>query len=140
MGRKTFLFGAAVGAAAMYLLDPDSGDQRRSAAQTQARELADSPAAQKVAGQALEATRGLHDAGPDADKPLADKVRSEVLGRDQFADLVINLDAHDGTVTLRGVVDDPQQRQQLADAVRGVGGVTDVANLLHASGEPAPMG
>ena len=71
MGKKTFLFGTAVGAAAMYLLDPESGRQRRDAAQTQARELADSPAAQKVAGQALEATRGLHDDGPDADKPLA---------------------------------------------------------------------
>ena len=79
MGKKTFLFGALTGAAGMYLLDPVSGNERRRQTADRAQEIADSPAAQKLADQALEATRGLHDDGPDADGPLADKVSATTV-------------------------------------------------------------
>lgn len=145
MHTKTFALGAALGAAAMYLLDPPNGAARRAKAKAaaedakaQAEQLAASPAAQKVAGAAIDATRPLHDRGPGSDVALADKVRSEVLGHEPFADLTINLDAHDSTVVLRGVVDDLSLRQQLVTRVREVGGVEEVQSYLHAQDEPAP--
>lgn len=156
---KTFLFGAAVGAAAMYLLDPNNGEQRRREAEKAARELAERPevrkatdqvkgqvkeATEQVKGQVTQATHEADDGGTaDGSKTLdsqtlADKVRSEVLGREEFAGLVVNVEAHDGDVVLRGIVDDPSLRQRLVTAVDHVAGVESVESYLHATNEPAP--
>lgn len=138
--KSSFLLGAAVGAAAMYLLDPDNGRGRRHEAQRMAHDIAESPTAQKVVGQAREYARPLTDTGPDSGATLADKVSSEVLGSQDYGDLSINISAHDGTVTLRGVVDDTTLRSRLLDDVRSVGGVKNVESFLHSVGEtPANM-
>jgi len=138
MRKLTFALGAATGAAIMYLLDPNNGETRRRDAQQRARELADSPQAQKLAGQAIEATRSVTETAPGSDRELVDKVRTEVLGRDEFSDLVINVDAHEGSVSLRGTVDDADRRDRLVNEVSNVTGVDAVASYLHASDQPAP--
>lgn len=136
--NKSFWFGAAVGAAAMYLLDPDSGEQRRRRTEEQARRLAEEPAVQQATGAVIDATRPVHDTGPDSDPALANKVRSEVLGQEPYADLDLNVAAHDGVVTLRGRIDDQELRRQLVETISLVGGVDRVEDLLHAPGETPP--
>lgn len=136
--NNSFWVGAAAGAAAMYLLDPKDGPRRRELAAEQARRIAEEPAVQKVAGTVIDVTRPLHDQGPGSDPALVDKVRSEVLGRDEFQGLHLNVGAHDGTITLRGEVPGDDLRASLVRAVRGVGGVTEVTDLMHAPGQVPP--
>ena len=130
MHTKTFLLGAAAGAAAVYLFDPDRGQARREELTTRAREAAESPTGQKVVGQVVESTRQVHDRGPDSDPALANKVRSEVLGKDEYQALSINVDAVDGVVSLRGTVEDLALRNRLVSDVEAVGGVDSVENHL----------
>lgn len=137
--NNSFWVGAAMGAAAMYLLDPKDGARRRDLASTQARRIAEEPAVQKAAGKVIDVTRPLHDMGPGSDPALVDKVRSEVFGREEFAALSLNLDAHDGTITMRGEVPDAGLRQALVDAISSVGGVHEVTDLTHAPGQVPPV-
>ena len=80
----------------------------------------------------------MTETAPGSDRELVDKVRTEVLGRDDFSDLVINVDAHEGSVSLRGTVDDADRRDRLVNEVSNVTGVDAVASYLHASDQPAP--
>jgi len=51
----------------------------------------------------------------------------------------ININAERGRVVLRGEVDQSEQISALEAAARQVPGVTDVENLLHIPGTPAPQ-
>lgn len=135
---KTFLLGAATGAAAMYLLDPNKGRERRLEVERLTREAAESPTGQRISGAVTEVTRPLHDSAPDpeSDPALADKVRSEVLGKPEYRDLSLNVDAVDGTVSVRGSVDDPALRTKLLADVRLIGGVKHVESHLDDTDSP----
>lgn len=144
-----FVKGAMTGAAAAYLLDPVSGGGRRARLRDQAaaatrrgRVRADklSRHATNVAegkiselGNALRSTdRSMDDA------TVADRIRSEVLGRqDLQADgLVVNVES--GVAFLRGEMAERERIEEVVELTAGVAGVTGVENLVHLPESPAP--
>jgi osmotically-inducible protein OsmY len=147
MHLRAFARGAALGAAAAYLFDPDAGNGRRAKLRDQAgallrrsRERADElsrHATNVVEGKLHELDGTADDERDMDDATIADRIRSEVLGRRelQAGGIVVNVDH--GVAQLRGVVD----RGFMEDVVartRAVPGVVDVENLLHLPDEPAP--
>jgi osmotically-inducible protein OsmY len=75
---------------------------------------------------------------PADDVELAQRVRSEVLGRREFHDLPITVDAARGVVHLRGMVDDRERAAAAIALIRDIPGVVQVDNLLHDHLHPAP--
>ena len=78
-----------------------------------------------------------HDGYVD-DVTLVHRVESEVYRGEDVPKGSLNIDAFDGTVVLRGAVDDPEQIPHLESRVRKVHGVRRVESLLHLQGTPAP--
>lgn len=150
--RMNFLTGAAVGAVAQYFLDPVSGRGRR--AQTKQQSLArlrrPARAAQdrmsknskllrdRTTGLVHETRQRTRAETPVDDATLVNKVRSEVLGAEEWRWYAINVEANSGSVTLRGQVDTEDAIERLESAVSRVPGTFRVVNLLHLPGEPAP--
>ncbi len=149
----TFAFGVILGAVVSHLFDPDRGHARRARLRDElgghARRAARGAGgaarrrARYTAGRLEGARHGamarLRPPEPEPDDALlAQRVRSEVLGRAEFAALGITLDAAAGVVTLRGEVPSGAVAERLAAAVRGVGGVAAVTSMLHEPGTPAP--
>lgn len=137
----------AVGAAAMYLLDPDRGHSRRARlrdqAEARARRLERRIGRRVRYGEGVfrgRAHRLVHPQRhlPVDDTALVQKVRSEALGAEPFSHWPITVDAVDGRVTLRGEVPTRGDATALELSVRRVFGVFDVENLLHTPGTPAP--
>lgn len=137
---------ASAGAAAAYLCDPERGRSRRLRLKDQAsarvrrvrRELDTKVSyARTTAEGKVAKLRHSGDGQPANDAALVDKVRSEVLGAEPFSGRTVLVDACDGVVTLRGELE-PDLAKKLENAVGGVSGVTDVENLLHEPGTPAP--
>ena len=137
---------AAAGAGAAYLLDPDRGhsrrarlkDQTRSKLRKEARAVERQAHLQRGRVQGLVHRTTHHvQSPPENDHVLVDKVRSEVFGRRHEVASHVSVDAANGVVTLRGELDDPAAITELELAVRKVGGVKDVVNLLHRPGQPA---
>jgi hypothetical protein len=138
--------GAAVGAGVEYLADPDRGRSRRArlAGQAGARARRTGRAAARqaryVRGRAtgkMQARRAMH-VPPVDDRELVQKIRSEVMGRAEFRELDIIIDAFGGVVHLRGAVSDAERAAALCAAVGEVEGVHAIENLLHAPGSAAP--
>jgi len=50
----------------------------------------------------------------------------------------MSINAENGAVFLRGEVEDADLIAGLTRSVRGIAGVTEVVNLLHQPGTPAP--
>jgi osmotically-inducible protein OsmY len=148
MHVRTFIKGAAVGAAAAYLFDPDAGNGRRARLRDQtdallrrSRDRAEelSRHASNVVGGKVAELTGAGDADRAMDDTtIADRIRSEVLGRrDAKADdLVVNVEG--GVAQLRGGVPDEATIANIVDRTRAVDGVRDVENLLHLPDTPAP--
>ena len=149
MGRLlTALLGAALGAAAALLLDPDRGHSRRVRLADQAgalarrtrrsvdrqRRLALSRAAGSIA--ALRA-RGRAST-PANDATLKERIESELLRDRAIPKGAININAEQGIVVLRGEVPTDTMREKLAARAGEIDGVWYVENLLHLPGEPAP--
>jgi len=148
MHLRSFVRGAALGAAAAYLFDPDQGNGRRARLRDQtaalmrrSRERADELS--RHAGNVIEGR--LHELGGMAvadrdtdDATVVDRIRSEVLGRRDVraADVVVNVE--DGVAQLRGEVPDAATMEGVVDETRTVAGVRDVENLMHLPGAPAP--
>jgi BON domain-containing protein len=149
LAGKGPLAGAAVaGAAAAYLLDPVSGKGRR----TRMRSMA----AGRVRGAGRRVARMSRGIGSRTygtaqhlrhlrqepkdfdDATLAQKVRSEVIGRPGMHADGVNVEAHEGTVVLRGEVEHPQDIKRLSKAVAKLPGVEDVVTYLHLPETPAP--
>jgi hypothetical protein len=148
MHLRAFVKGAALGAATAYLFDPDSGDGRRARLRDQAgalvrqgRERADGLS--RHAGTMIEGK--LHEFGGTADldrsvddATVADRIRSEVLGRgDLEADGVL-VNVEYGKAQLRGAAPTAQTIEDIVDRTRAVAGVVDVENLMHLPDAPAP--
>jgi osmotically-inducible protein OsmY len=140
--------GLAGGAAGAYFLDPQQGKRRRHVAFDRLKALlrrgkAESERkARYAAGFAKGAAAEAGGAGDGAeslpDPDLANKVRTEIFRGEDVPKGDINVNAENGVIYLRGEVDSPDQREQLATGARQIKGVRDVVNLLHLPGETAP--
>jgi osmotically-inducible protein OsmY len=148
MHLRTFVKGAALGAAAAYLFDPDSGDGRRARLRDQAgalvrqtRERADELS--QHAGNVMEGKR--HELGgagnPDPamdDATVADRIRSEVLGRSDVQTDGVVVNVENGVAQLRGQAPTAETVEDIVDRTQGVTGVIDVENMMHLPDAPAP--
>ncbi|HEY1276762.1 MAG TPA: BON domain-containing protein [Thermoleophilaceae bacterium] len=147
----TLLTGAAVGAAAVWFLDPDNGKQRQAVARDKAMKYARSGKDQAVQkadyaagvakGAAASAAPGTSrpDAGERLNDPaLARKVESEIFRSEDAPKGQVSVNVQDGVVFLRGEVDDEGTIEQLATGAEQVEGVRKVENLLHTPGAEAP--
>lgn len=147
MDNRALLAGLGLGAAAAFLLDPKAGARRRALARdkmTHAYKL--SCRGLDATGRdmlhrtrgIMEATRGRLRREPVDDVTLVERVRAR-LGRGCSHPHAIDVDAHDGTVTLRGpiLVSEVNRLLRTTAAVRGV---CEVVNELdpHESPEGIP--
>lgn len=132
------LVGAAIGAAAMYLFDPDRGGRRRALLRDQAVKAASNVRDVMDAGARDLANRGTAVTGrvrslfgprKDADDVLVERVRSR-MGRYVGHPGAIEVTAASGHVTLSGSVLAHEQ-DELLEAVRHVSGVTDIVDRLE---------
>jgi hypothetical protein len=136
----------------MYFFDPDRGHSRRVKARdqllavlrrtTRAAERRARYGAGKLQGRAhgglSHIRHQLHRAHEEPDDvTLAQKVRSEILGRPPFSDLHLNVDTCQGVVHLRGEVSSGENIEQLTQEVEKVDGVKTVESYLHLPGETA---
>ena len=146
----TFLAGAAVGAAAAYFLDPQGGARRRNETRDKtvskvkhgAHDAAGSAkqAAGKARGKVQSAAPGMPGKGeaPD-DVTLAHKVESEIFRSADAPKGAVSVNAENGVVFLRGVVEQREWIDRLGDETSKVDGVVEVRNLLHLPGTEAPV-
>jgi gas vesicle protein len=133
--------GAAAGAGAAYLADPDRGRARRSQLGDQlaatARDVGGEMAGQaemaadRAKGAAIETAKdALPEDVPEDPKLLEQRIRSHVLGgRDDVDDVVLRVDAP-GTVALKGTVPTTASERTLIAEVAEVEGVIDVTSEL----------
>jgi hypothetical protein len=141
--RVGFLAGVALGAAAMYFLDPDRGRGRRARTRDQlaARRRRVERERERVRRYEEGVVEGLAHVGGPAHPPvddhaLADRVKS-ALGPQLHLDRV-SIDVTDSIVELRGELDGQETIDELVLRVRTVPGVLGVVSLLHLPGQPAP--
>jgi hypothetical protein len=138
----------ALGALAMYFLDPQRGTRRRHVLRDRLaavprhlrRRLSRKAGLVRARSGALTAkAMHLRERRKDwSDATLADKVRSEVFRDPALPKGAVNLNVEAGRVVLRGEVPDPGLVEQLERRVREVVGVRDVENLLHPPGADVP--
>jgi hypothetical protein len=146
---RRLLFYGSIGALLAYFFDPDSGRRRRALTRDRV------PAAFR--GSARRAERVGRAVGSEAygaaqkvqhlkeeEKPqpdditLAHKVETEIFRDADVPKGQINVNAENGTVVLRGEVEQPELIKDLEKKTRKVQGVREVENLLHTPGSPAP--
>jgi hypothetical protein len=142
----SLIAGAALGALAMYVLDPQSGRRRVALARDRARHLVHeaSDAAgtswrdlrNRVFGIAAGVRQRLHGETP-SDRTLEERVRAE-LGRWVTHPHAVRVRAHHGAVVLSGSVL-AAERAQLQRAVEGVNGVRSVELRLAVVDTPDGM-
>jgi osmotically-inducible protein OsmY len=65
------------------------------------------------------------------DATLAQRVASQVFRDGTIPKGKINLNAENGVVVVRGVIERPEQIDVVTEAIRNVSGVQHVQNLLH---------
>jgi hypothetical protein len=139
------IIAGAVGATLAYVFDPVRGRRRRAELKDRGRATLrrEVRAVERQASYGKGRAEGvIHKLRhprphvPEDDMTLADKIRSEVLGRVDGPHLTI--DVNNRVVTLRGEVPDEQAARDVEREVRAMSGVTDVVNLLHQPGTPAP--
>lgn len=145
MSARSFVFGAAAGAAAVWFLDPDTGPRRRDLARDKAMKYARQGAAEaerKASYAAGQAAGAVQQATP-SDKPpaeerlndpaLARKVESEIFRAEDAPKGAVAVNVEDGVVFLRGEVADDATIRQLAEGAARVEGVRGVENLLRSA-------
>jgi osmotically-inducible protein OsmY len=142
---------AAVGGAlAAFFLDPISGRRRRAQLamrvpaffRRRAREagrfgrhvFADAHGLKQRVGRGGQQPKE----GALNDPALARKVETELFRDPHVPKGIINVQAHDGVVELRGEVPQPELIDELVERTRQIPEVVDVENLLHVPGTPAP--
>jgi len=128
---RGLLIGGAVGALAIYFLDPAQGAVRRARVQGRieglAQELQDR--VQAAVGQLSGPTTAL----PDDDLSVLSRVESALQGLPGVRRGSIETEVIDGQVVLRGEVASIEQERELVDAAGRVQGVAGVESLLLVS-------
>ena len=131
-----FLYGASVGIAVMYLLDPERGRSRRARLADQAAAGARDIAEAVVTG--VEYQKGgvkgaVHDLAGNVrperhfdDETLLQKVRSEALGRLNGSTSELEIDISNGEVRLSGALGSAAERDRLIELIRKVEGVSGI--------------
>jgi osmotically-inducible protein OsmY len=139
----SFILGAAAGAAGAWFLDPNDGTRRRHITRDKALKYArrgKAEAARKAdyaggvaKGAAQQATPSSREPAAERlnDPALARKVESEIFRDADAPKGAVNVNVEDGTVYLRGQLDDRDAIERLGEAARKVDGVERVENLLH---------
>jgi osmotically-inducible protein OsmY len=144
----SFCLGAAVGAAAAHLLDPERGASRRSQLRDRASSVARRGAsgAQAQAQQAADRVEGAAASavptGPRLEDPddvtLVRKVETEIFRGPDVPKGGVSIDVQAGVAHLRGEVPDAAWIGRLGEAAAAVEGIRGVQNLLHVAGTPTP--
>ena len=140
--------GIALGAILVYFLDPRAGRRRRHALRDRAlsrlrrgerralrRARRTELHAVGIARRTLHARRRRE---PLDDVTLAHKVESELSRRAGVPKGQVVVNAEDGVVFLRGVIERREDIEHLEAAARRIPGVQEVENLVHPPGTPAP--
>jgi hypothetical protein len=142
--------GMTVGALLAYFLDPKAGRRRRHTARDRATsrlrrgERTAAARARRTRSHAVGIARRTvnaarpRDREPFDDVTLARKVESELHRRARIPKGHISINAEDGFVFLRGVLDRQDDIERVERATRQIDGVRDVENLVHLPGTPAP--
>jgi hypothetical protein len=141
---RVFALGAAIGAAATWLLE--RGRWKRVADQTagKGRRLwrGGGRAGRAVTAEAYGVTQKVQHLKEEPkefdDATLKSKVETELFRDADVPKGQINVNAQDGVVQLRGEVPTPDMINDLVDKTRKIQGVKDVENLLHLPKTPAP--
>lgn len=133
------LFGVGVGAAVMYLFDPDRGSRRRALLRdklaTAANKVPDAMSAtardlrNRAKGLAAAARSKVSSSEPATDQVVEARVRSK-LGRVVSHPHAIHVTTHRGQVTLSGPILAPEV-PELMSRIKAVDGVKDVVNQLE---------
>jgi hypothetical protein len=142
--------GAVFGAILAFFLDPKAGRRRRHAARDRVlsrarrgerRALARARRAEShavgIARRTFNARRFRH-REPLDDVTLSHKVESELARSTSVPKGQVVINAEDGVVFLRGVVESQEDIERVEAATRRIAGVRGVENLLHPPGTPAP--
>ena len=142
--------GMLLGALLAYFLDPKAGRRRRHTARDRgmsrvrrgerraaARARRAESHAVGIARRTLNAARPRH-REPLDDVTLARKVESELYRRANVPKGHISINAEDGFVFLRGVLDRQEDIERVEVATRQIAGVREVENLIHLPDTPAP--
>jgi len=145
------LFGAAIGAAAAWFLDPRDGTRRRDVVRDKTMKYARrgtgkvaqqaSYAGSTIKGKATAAAPGTSREPAEErlnDPALQAKIESEVFRDPDMPKGQVSVNVEDGIAWLRGEVDGRETISRIYQATARVEGVRGVENLLHTPGEPAP--
>jgi osmotically-inducible protein OsmY len=143
-GISTKAVGAAgaVGLAAGYFLDPDSGKRRRHVARDRALGLFRRGArkTRREAGYVTGTVEGKVEAAKSKtapekpapnDQALAERVKSEIFQPAEAPKDSVNVNVENGVVYLRGEVKRPDEIKKLVKEAESVDGVRSVESLLH---------
>ena len=143
--------GLAAGALLEYFLDPKAGRRRRHVARDRARSRlrrgerravvrarrAESHAV-GIARRSINARRRTEE--PLDDLTLAQKVESQLFRRAGVPKGQVSVNAEEGVVFLRGVMERQEDIDRMGEEARRIEGVRAVENLLHTAGTRAPAG
>jgi hypothetical protein len=142
--------GIALGLLLAYHFEPRAGRRRRHNARDRAmsrvrhgerraaaRARRAASHAVGIARRTVNAVRRRHPE-PFDDITLARKVESELYRRVHVPKGRISINAEDGFVFLRGVLERPEDIDRIGAATRQIAGVREVENLIHLPGTPAP--
>jgi osmotically-inducible protein OsmY len=147
MRIRGLITGAFIGAALAYLFDPAAGKGRRARFRDQAgselrRARWRGDKLRRHASNVIEGKMHQLPGQGEPDRPMDDatiaqRIRSEVLGRPALDAREIIVDVNDGIAWLRGQLDDPEQIQSIVEETKEIPGVLDVENLIHLEGTAA---
>jgi osmotically-inducible protein OsmY len=148
MRIRGLITGAFVGAALTYLFDPAAGKGRRARLRDQAGselrrarwrgEKLRRHASNVIEGKMHQLPGQREPDRPMDDATIAQRIRSEVLGRPALDAREIIVDVNAGVARLRGQLDDREQIQSIVEQTKEIPGVLDVESLIHLAGMPAP--
>lgn len=108
------LAGVGLGAALLYLLDPDKGEQRR----------------QDLMGMAGSLGGGADDMA-ERDQQVNNRVEDELYRDASVPKGQININTVDGVVYVRGTANNQEQIAEIERRIKGIDGVDAVINLLR---------
>jgi len=148
MRFRTLVTAGLAAAVAVYLLDPISGRGRRARLRDRSAGIARRAGirAERFSRHARSVTQGRTHQLIDQpeveramdDATVADRVRSQVLGRHDVHATELLVNVEDGIVSLRGELGDAGRVDRVIDLTAEVTGVRGVENLIHLPETPAP--